>query len=184
MNKPVYVTRFNNETFEMNINYCNNYEAKECIYNTPVLFNNKTRDSDKIYVLEMNNSINKIVGIGMITPRSYTRKHKIYKDAHYNRYSYEGKYRISISECTDEIIKIVEELERVIFYTKGHIKRGHGIQNLPMNSYRICEDKCVPKNKGLYDYINELFVIKKCEPTRTDNITVNDHDIINDKPKQ
>ena len=161
MNKPVYVTRFNNDTFEQNVNYCDKYDEKECIYNTPVLFNNKSRENDKIYILEMNNSINKIVGIGMITPRSYVRKHKMYKDPHYNRYSYEGKYRISINDCTDEIIEILEDLEKVIFYTKGHIKRGQGIQCLPINAYRICEDRCETQNKGLYDYINELFTYKK-----------------------
>ena len=108
MNKPVYVTRFNNETFEQNINYCDKYDEKECIYNTPVLFNNKSRENDNIYIIEMNNSTNKIVGIGMITPRHYVRKHKIYTDPNYNRYSYEGKYRIGINDCTNEIIKIVD----------------------------------------------------------------------------
>ena len=60
MDKPVYVTRFNNETFNQNRRYCETYDGKECIYNTPVVFNNKTRENNHIYVLEMNNSINKI----------------------------------------------------------------------------------------------------------------------------
>ena len=109
MDKSVYVTRFNNETFNQNRRYCETYDGKECIYNTPVVFNNKTRENNHIYVLEMNNSINKIVGIGLITQHSYVRKHKMYIDPHYNRYSYEGKYRLDINDCTTEIIDIVTD---------------------------------------------------------------------------
>jgi len=174
MDKPVYVTRFNNETFNQNRRYCETYDGKEweCIYNTPVVFNNKTRENEHIYVLEMNNSINKIVGIGLITQHSYVRKHKMYIDPHYNRYSYEGKYRLDINDCTTEIIDIVTDLEKVIFYTKGHIKRGQGIQCLPVNAYRVCEDICETRDKGLYDYIHELFMSKKM--VGTDIHTKND----------
>ena len=159
----IAITRFNHKTWQENSNYREKHNNSGCIYGCSLAINSTIPPDTIIYVLEMNNSINKIVGIGMITPRSYVRKHKMYKDPHYNRYSYEGKYRISINDCTDEIIEILEDLEKVIFYTKGHIKRGQGIQCLPINAYRICEDRCETHNNGLYDYINEVFIYKKRE---------------------
>ena len=42
-----------------------------------------------IYVLEMNNSTNKIMGIGRIKNKKYARE-KIYKSGEYNRHVYKG----------------------------------------------------------------------------------------------
>lgn len=157
MNKPVYVTRFNNETFKQYSDYCKKCENKKCIYNSPVEFNDKTSEQDNIYVLEMNNSLNKIMGIGKISRRMFIRKHKIFQDVNYNRYSYEGKEHIHVDNFTDELREKIEKIEKVIFYTKGHIKRGHGIQGLPINAYRVCIDDREKKENCLYDVINSNF---------------------------
>lgn len=157
MNKPVYVTRFNNETYKQYSKYCENYKEKKCIYNAPVKFNDKTRENDDIYVLEMNNSLNKIMGIGKISRRMYTRKHKIYEDMNYNRFSYEGKEHISCDNFPDDLRENIEKIEKVIFYTKGHIKRGHGIQELPNNAYRVCINDREENKISLYYIINKYF---------------------------
>jgi len=157
MNKPIYVTRFNNETYKQYVEYCKKYEGKECIYNAPVAFNDKTRENDNIYVLEMNNSLNKIMGIGKISRRMYTRKHKIFADMNYNRFSYEGTEHIGFYNFPDDLREQIEKIEKVIFYTKGHIKRGHGIQGLPNNAYRVCINDREEREIRLYDIISKNF---------------------------
>ena len=47
---------------------------------------------EKLYVLEMNNDTNKIMGIGLI--RNFIKMdttHSIYSDQNFNRFSYQGK---------------------------------------------------------------------------------------------
>jgi len=157
--KSIYVTRFNDETYKQYVEYCKKYEDIKCIYNAPVKFNDKTRENDNIYVLEMNNSLNKIMGIGRISRRMYSRKHKMYQDMNYNRYSYEGKQHKHVDNFPDNLREKIEKIEKVIFYTKGHIKRGHGIQCLPLNAYRVCKNNDEREDLTLYDVINNYFAI-------------------------
>ena len=89
----ISVTRFNNETYEYFSKY--NDKIKGCVYNCPVRIKESIAPSKIIYVIEMNNSINKIMGIGIINAKTYVRKHKIYEDINFNRFSYEGKKRIT-----------------------------------------------------------------------------------------
>ena len=81
----ISVTRFNNETYEYFSKY--NDKIKGCVYNCPVRIKESIAPSKKIYVIEMNNSTNKIMGIGIVNGLTLIRKHKIYKDVNYNRYS-------------------------------------------------------------------------------------------------
>lgn len=138
-------TRFNTETYYENKRWRENNKYLGCIYNTPKQIKSNIPLTMNIIIFEMNNSINKIVGIGLIKNSVVCdRYYKIYTDQNYNRYSYKGKYRIDIEELREiiserlretnincENIKWIEKLELLLFKGKTHFKRGHGIQELP-----------------------------------------------------
>ena len=48
-----------------------------------------------VFVLEMNNDKNKIMGIGMVRNHPVLNKYRVYKNNNYNRYVYTGKHYIN-----------------------------------------------------------------------------------------
>ena len=73
------VTHFNNLTWQENSRWREQEQYNGCIYNSPVQI--KGILQNRIYVIEMNNQENKILGIGLINNRLYyDRKYKIYSD--------------------------------------------------------------------------------------------------------
>ena len=77
--KTVMVTRFNNNTWRENILWRERNNHKGCIYNCPVYIKDIIPLMTVIYVIEMNNERNKIMGIGRIINKVYTnQQYKIY----------------------------------------------------------------------------------------------------------
>jgi len=130
------VTRFNNNTWDENCRWREKNVFPGCIYNSPVHIKENLPLMITIYVIEMNNDQNKIMGIGKILNKVYTdRSYKIYEERNYNRYTYKGKYRISrelIKEKEKEKEKEkLKNLEKRLFKSKSHLKRGQGISQVP-----------------------------------------------------
>jgi hypothetical protein len=98
----------------------------------------------KIYVIEMNNETNKIIGIGLIKNKIIPKHHKIYSDNNYNRYTYYGKKRINASDFDD---KVLYELEQRLFKGKNHLKRSQGIVEVPFDV-----------REKYFSYINSLMI--------------------------
>lgn len=122
------VTRFNNYTYNENNNWRLNNKIV-CVYNSPVCIKNTIPLDISLYIIEMNNETNKIMGVGKILNKNYTDKiYRIHEDRNYNRYTYRGKQWIG----RDVIYKdLLQELENILFKTKKHFKRGQGISELP-----------------------------------------------------
>ena len=107
----ILVTRFNNETYMENKKFRENNNIV-CIYSSPVKISENILPNEKLIVLEMNNSINNIEGIGLIKNKLYLKeKYKIYGDRNYNRYTYKSKYRIDKNEFTSYEVIIIKKLE-------------------------------------------------------------------------
>ena len=123
------VTRFNNDTWYENERWRKNNNFQGCIYNSPVHIREDIPLMITIYVIEMNNDKNEIMGIGKIINKVYTdRRYRIYSDENYNRYTYRGKYSISRESIVEagfgeQLLK----LEKRLFKGKTHLKRGQGI---------------------------------------------------------
>ena len=128
----VAATRFNTKTWEENRRWREHHERKGCVYGSPVRITDQIIPELPIFVLEMHNDENAIKGIGLIRNRVVCTGTRIYSDGNYNRYTYEGEVRIDQSEFDDQEKKIVVILEELLFYGKKHLKRGHGIQLLPV----------------------------------------------------
>ena len=127
-------THFDNKTYQENRDWCikNNYGG--CIYGIPIRISSNISPDIKLYVLEMNNTTNRIMGIGIIIPNNHTiTRAKIYSDQNYNRFIYNSKYRIDLYKdyIPLSMIKKIVLLETMLFYGSRHCKRGQGIQLLP-----------------------------------------------------
>ena len=149
----ICITRFDNKTIRENRLWKENNKFNGCIYGTPVKITENILPETRIIVIEMNNSLNKIEGFGIILNRlaKPDKNNKIYLDNNYNRYIYKSKLRIDIEEIYDNYIKNkINEIEKLLFKSKYHCKRGHGIQKLPGNI----------KNNTDFDYYR--FIINLC----------------------
>lgn len=148
----IAITRFDNVTYKENRDWCKRYNFQGCIYGTPIKLSESILPDTILFVLEMNNTTNKIMGIGMIKFGANgcsvsSKKHKIYSDNNYNRFVYRSDYRIDFNEnyCPLRFHKKIQKLEQCLFKGSRHCKRGQGIQLLPIwirniPKLNICDD--------------------------------------------
>ena len=119
-------TRFNNYTYQENINYrLNNGET--VIYGSALKIRKIYLTDSLIFVIEMNNDTNKIEGIGLIRNTLVNKRHKLYQHIEYNRYIYNGKYWLKreILDILDPEITII--CDTILFKGKSHLKCRSGI---------------------------------------------------------
>lgn len=138
--RVLMTTRFNTNTANENSKYRKMKWQNGCIYGTPVMVSNRIHNESKLFVLEMNNDENQIIGIGLTLNNPQFNKHKIYSDFNYNRYSYIGKYRISRDEMSEEEEFIMQIFDKLCFEGKYHMKRGHGMTAFPMKILYRCRN--------------------------------------------
>lgn len=144
-------SRFTNETWNENIEY---REKKNigCIYCSPEPITNTIPIDSIIFVLEMNNNTNKILGIGMVKNHPYVSKFSVYNEGNYNRYVYIGKNRIDRIEMSEEEEKIMIVFDILCFTGNKHMKRGQGIKSFPLEMLYKCSKKL-----DLVNFIKEMF---------------------------
>jgi FAD/FMN-containing dehydrogenase len=131
-------SRFTNDTWSENRNFCANFKNNKTAYCSPIPISVKIPPDVLVGVLEMNNDTNRIIGIGFIHNKTYP-KTWIYEHGNYNRNTYIGKRRIDRSDMNESEEKIMELLDSYCFKGNGHLKRGQGITSFPVkylfNSY-------------------------------------------------
>ena len=66
--KPFHIgtVRFTNKTYQENLNWKERKNHKGCIYGLDTKITDKINKGEYIFILEMNNDKNKIMGIGLI----------------------------------------------------------------------------------------------------------------------
>ena len=128
----IATTRFNNDTWNENANFRKKNNYNGCIYGTPAGLSSKIDKDVVLFVIEMNNTTNKIEGIGVIKNTLRRDKYyKIYDVGNFNRYTYTGKYRIDRDELSVINNDLVNFLDKVLFKGKTHSKRGDSISLFP-----------------------------------------------------
>lgn len=128
----VCCTRFTNKTWEENNVWKEKHNYSGCIYNSPTRIKDTIPLQSVVFMIEMNNELNIIMGIGILKNYIHTDKYyKIYEDGNYNRYTYKSSYRIDRSEFKHKNKIYIEILEQLIFKGSYHIKRSQGITQLP-----------------------------------------------------
>ena len=154
-------SRFNNETWSENQQYRMKHKNIGCIYCTPEQISQLIPIDSIIFILEMNNDTNKIIGIGMVRNNPICDKYYVYKEGNYNRYVYVGKNRISRDEMSVEEEEIMTVFDILCFKGNKHMKRGHGLKSFPIDILYRCS-----KRLNLVDFISEMFkkrLIQKTE---------------------
>ena len=125
-----------------------------CVYGTPVMITHRVMDDAYAFVIEMNNDKNKIEGVGLIKNKLCEQRYRrIHSEPNLNRYSYQGEYRVDVSQIGDNTEdqyykKLIRALEVLLFKGKRHSKRSIGISRIP---------NWIKYNRFDYDFGKALF---------------------------
>ncbi len=136
-------TRFNNATWAANKAMRDRNPSAKTVYacmrplpaNIPADIN--------LFVLEMNNSTNQLLGIGLVRNRPVLGKYAIHHDPQYqfNQYVFLGKMRIDRTEMDASEQEFLRLLEGLCFYGSMHSKRGSDMTRMPaMLVYRCAAE--------------------------------------------
>ena len=149
----ILTSRFSNSTWSENIKYREKKGEFKCVYCSPYNVSQSIKPNSIMFVLEMNNDTNKILGIGMVrnkVKRPY--KYNVYQNMKYNRFNYMGSHRIDRSECNVEEMILFKYFDSVCFRGNKHMKRGQGLTLFPMATIYEWKEKL-----DLVDYIRSMF---------------------------
>jgi len=147
MEYGILTTRFTNETYEENRRWreANNYVG--CIYMSKTKISDSLPYDKPYFVIEMNNSINKIMGIGVINIKHCVNRENIYSNLYYNRYMYKGPKHIALHDGDKYVLdeELIELFETPLFYGKGHMKRGQSMTHFPYKKMSEDHVKCLKR---------------------------------------
>ena len=161
LRSTLVTTRFNHQTWAENQAYLANTPF-QCIYASITPLAQSVAERSPVFVLEMNNDTNTILGIGLVLNVPIINKYNIYQtDTKHNQYAYVGKHRIERTTMTPEAEEIMQVLDQLCFRGKRHLKRLVGIKQFPLDMLYNCK---VHAGIDLVKYIAHLFQ-QKTTPT-------------------
>lgn len=145
-------SRFNTSTWNENSSYRKINSNIGCIYCSPDPISQSIPNDSVMFILEMNNDTNTIMGIGLVRNHPILNKHFVYEMGNYNRYVYVGKNRIDRTEMTDKEEQIMKIFDILCFTGTRHMKRGQGLKSFPADMLYKCSKKL-----DLVKFISEMF---------------------------
>jgi hypothetical protein len=162
MKSILATTRFNTATFQENRDFIVRGLANktlppklQCLYNCSEPIASTVPIYTKLFVLEMNNETNQIMGIGLIKNQSPEyNKYPIHSAGKYNQFAYHGVYRIDRSDFSPEELDIVKVLETMCFRGRRHQKRLQGIKAFP---YDMLFDYKVSTECDIVVFVADMF---------------------------
>jgi hypothetical protein len=140
-------TRFTDDTWRENCEFRRIHApaASVCIYASPAALYLVPRRA-RVFVVEMNNSQDRIEGIGLIHNYPIAQKYRVYSNEDYNRYTFLGKHRLDRTDIQNR--QLLEKLEQFCFKGKGHHKRRRGITCVPPQTWKDwCTENWTLNNK-------------------------------------
>lgn len=138
----IVTSRFNDRTWSENQAFRRQHAKFGCIYCAPTMITSMVPVDAPVFVLEMNNDINQIMGIGMVKNHPHMNAFDVYENGNYNRYQYVGKTRIDRLEMTKEEETIMRVFDILCFTGNKHQKRGHGLKLFPLDMLYRCFHLC------------------------------------------
>lgn len=166
----VACTVFNDATWSENVDWRRRHRHPGCIYCSPTDIGVSTTSSGStVYVLEMNNDRNRVMGVGKIVVDAAScagaeagnqlaeRKFNVYASRNYNRYKFMGRERVDRETHIDphpKLAAVFRRLDWMLFHTPRHAKRGRGIQRIPKWITEVAERRC---NYALSRFFDRLF---------------------------
>jgi hypothetical protein len=113
----IFESKFTNETLKESEDFVskNFPDGKGCIYCSPFQLSSSYFSEipfgSTIIMLELNEDMREVVGIGLVINRSYLQKYIVHKVSHLNIYSYLGKLRIKredMNKKEESIMKLFD----------------------------------------------------------------------------
>ena len=121
----IATTRFSAQTWEENTRWCRvNNEQR---YGVPSLISDSVPLNSKVVVIELNNPINRVEGIGVVINKHSSPVRDMYSDKNWGRYSYRIIHRFDRQYLIEYHPATLQLLDINMFYGKYHLKRGWGI---------------------------------------------------------
>ena len=149
-------SRFNNKSFSEMREYCRDSKSAKVVYGSPKEISMYVPREAIMFVLEMNNDENRIMGVGMVKNNPYPNKHIIYDEGNWNRHNFMGKHRIDREDMNEEQEWIFKALDIICFKGCRHQKRNQGITIFPPDMLERCK-----KRLDLVAFIANMFIINK-----------------------
>ena len=134
-------SRFSTKTWCENENYRSTRENMKCIYCSPGPISCNIPNDSIMFILEMNNDTNKIIGIGMVRNHPILNKYSVYSEGNYNRYVFVGKNRIDRNQMCEEEERIMKVFDILCFTGNKHMKRGQGLKLFPIEMLYRCSER-------------------------------------------
>lgn len=134
-------SRFNNKSFSEMREYCRDSKSARVVYGSPKEISMYVPREAIMFILEMNNDTNRIMGVGLVKNNPYPNKHLIYEDGNWNRHNFVGKYRIDRDELTEDEEWIFKALDIICFTGCRHQKRNQGITIFPPDMIERCKKR-------------------------------------------
>ena len=149
----IYTTRFKNDTFIQNqrmkhnvFEYNDSCKQHGSLYSTMLPFPKNTSDHKYLFILDMNNETNTIMGIGFLKNiLSRNQDLNIYDDPSFNNYIYKSMFYIPICDLNQNYCENIEpswiefikkEFIQCLFYGKSNLKRGGSFSRFPMKKLK------------------------------------------------
>lgn len=154
MRNNIMTSRFSYDTWLENRDYIIKNDNISCIYCSPDPIRKDIAINSIMFILEMNNSNNRIMGIGMVRNKAVCGKYKVYCKENYNRYVYAGNIRIDREELTNDEEKVICVFESLCFKGSKHMKRGQGIKAFPIEILFKCNERL---NINLVEKVSNMF---------------------------
>ena len=141
----IYTTRYNSYTYLQNKRYKENLDFCGSLYSTTLELPKNTSFYKYLFVLDMNNTTNKIMGIGLIKNKlALDQTMSIYDNPLFNNYIYKSKYYISLESTENTGYEfdtkwssfIEKEFEFNLFYGKDNLKRGGSFTRFPLKKLK------------------------------------------------
>lgn len=155
--RMIMTNRFTNETWEQSKRWREKHLKRGCLYPSPRVIAQNIPYNTTLYVIEMNNDTNQIMGIGVMT-NAPSQPRTIYPERNYNRFTYSGPIRIDRSEMAERMVTVgaysvefLTILEAVCFKGSTHSKRGTGITKLPQ---AVLDNSYVNFNETLHEIVS------------------------------
>jgi len=123
-----------------------------------------------VLVVEMNNTRNRVEGIGLIRNSPLLdRYYKTYEYFDYNRYFYKSGYHVSRDKLQEYNPRLIDILDYILFKEKTHMKRGSGFTTIPIKL--LNHDRC--NGLDIQQDIKNVFlsIYKNREPFDKENST-------------
>jgi len=148
----ITTTRFNSQTWKENREYMAKNTKFGCIYGVTEPNRQSIPTESYLFVLEMNNDSNRIMGIGLVRNNPLYNRHMVYSEAKYNQFAYVGKYRIDRSEMDEMEERIMKVFDILCFKGARHLKRLTGVKAFPLDILYKCS-----RLIDLIDFISTMF---------------------------